>query len=420
MKVLFFTNTAVSAKKLVNQTIVGESWITALESRISLMPGIEIGIACQNSGPEKMNTRIGETSYYIVPKNNGSFKKYFGKRTYYKIDNKQALYDYLEIIENFQPDIIHIFGSENNYGIIQAHTTVPVIFHIQGVLSVYLEKFLSGFPLAILKKHSGLIERLKGTSVLTYYNYFLKRVEVEKECLKMSRFVMGRTDWDRRVMKILAPNARYYHCDEMIRKEFYGLEWRSPETPGCTLLSVIRNNPYKGCESVARTAQLLTERKFDFTWRIIGGRENDKINRIVRKELGIRFSDLSIEFLGDCSAETIVKEMKEADIFVHPSHIENSPNSVCEAMLTGMPVIATYTGGTGSILTPNIEGILIQDGDPYMMAGSIIELFENREMQEHFSKNARKRAFQRHQPESIITQLSGIYTELIQTQNEKS
>jgi glycosyltransferase involved in cell wall biosynthesis len=101
--------------------------------------------------------------------------------------------------------------------------------------------------------------------------------------------------------------------------------------------------------------------------------------------------------------------MLKADIFVHPSHIENSPNSLCEAMLLGMPVIATAVGGVLSMLNDKQEGILIQDGDPYSMAGAVLELIANRNYAKKLGLNARSKAMEKHDPDKIANQLMTAY-----------
>ena len=62
-----------------------------------------------------------------------------------------------------------------------------------------------------------------------------------------------------------------------------------------------------------------------------------------------------------------------ADVYVQVSHIENSPNSLCEAMLAGVPVVASYPGGTASRVQDLVHGGLVQDGDPYVLAGALKE-----------------------------------------------
>ena len=60
--------------------------------------------------------------------------------------------------------------------------------------------------------------------------------------------------------------------------------------------------------------------------------------------------------------------MLASDLYVSASHIENSPNSVAEAQLIGMPCIATGVGGTATYIEHNISGIIVPPGDPYALA----------------------------------------------------
>ena len=113
------------------------------------------------------------------------------------------------------------------------------------------------------------------------------------------------------------------------------------------------------------------------------------------------------------SAEELAEELKNADIYCHTSHIENSPNSVCEAMLIGMPVIATFVGGTDSMLHHDKEGILYQDGDPYALAAYIVELHDDFAKAKTLGDNARKVALARHDKDIIVKDLLSTYNSIV-------
>ena len=140
---------------------------------------------------------------------------------------------------------------------------------------------------------------------------------------------------------------------------------------------------------------------------------DDGIVKIIERKMGKFFRDYNIILSGKLQVEELVKNELLADIFIHPSHIDNSPNSVCEAMLLGMPVITTSSGGTGSLLVDKKEGILIQDGDPYSMSGAIIELIKNPEYATELGQNARKRAMERNDPNTIVKNIIQIYSHIL-------
>ncbi len=117
--------------------------------------------------------------------------------------------------------------------------------------------------------------------------------------------------------------------------------------------------------------------------------------------------------MGKLSEQDMIDNLLKSNLFVMTSHIENSPNNLCEAMILGMPCIATYAGGTGSLLDDGIEGVLIQDGDPWAMAGAILELNEDIQKALAMGDNARKRALQRHDKDRISNELVGIYSNIL-------
>ena len=96
-------------------------------------------------------------------------------------------------------------------------------------------------------------------------------------------------------------------------------------------------------------------------------------------------------------------------IYNSPSVIENSPNSVGEAMLLGMPIVSSNVGGVSDMLVHNEEGYLYQADAPYLLAYYIAEFFENQERENEFGENARNHAVKTHNKEENIQKLLQIY-----------
>jgi glycosyltransferase involved in cell wall biosynthesis len=102
-----------------------------------------------------------------------------------------------------------------------------------------------------------------------------------------------------------------------------------------------------------------------------------------------------------------------ADVYVHPSHIENSSNAIQEAMLLGMPVVATNVGGTPSLFTDNKEGLLVQSKDPYAMAGAILECLQSPEKSKEMGSKARLLGLKRNDNKKICEELIKTFGEVI-------
>jgi glycosyltransferase involved in cell wall biosynthesis len=212
----------------------------------------------------------------------------------------------------------------------------------------------------------------------------------------------------------MAPKARYFHCDEVMRPIFYQHSWK-PNHPHSKyiLVSTFRDNLYKGLETAMQAFKILTDLvDKPIEWRIIGVPENSHYEKVCRKISGLQPTP-EFKILGLKSANDIIKIFEGSDLFVHPSHIDNSPNSICEAMLYGIPIVATNVGGIPSIVEDNLEGLLVQNGDEYALAGAILQMLRNPKMGIEMATRARKRATTRNDTEKIINDLKMIYKHLV-------
>jgi glycosyltransferase involved in cell wall biosynthesis len=310
--------------------------------------------------------------------------------------------------------LIHIHGTEKSFGTIIPEVNIPVVISLQGILSVYTYKYFAGIPASIVKNRQHLIMRLKGDDYLMHFKRFRNRSIIEREVLKNVQFIFGRTDWDKRVSSVLAPKAVYFHIDEVIRESFYTNIWNKKTADGeFSMITILKNTLYKGFETLLDAAKLLVHIGFNFKWYVIGINKSAPIAILFAHE--IADLDNRIILQGPAKEEELAAKMLEADLYVQTSHIENSPNSVAEAMLLGMPILATFAGGTSTLLTDKEEGALIQDGDPWSMAGAILEIQTNYNKAVKAGKNARKKALQRHDPARIVESLIAAYKTIKET-----
>jgi glycosyltransferase involved in cell wall biosynthesis len=117
------------------------------------------------------------------------------------------------------------------------------------------------------------------------------------------------------------------------------------------------------------------------------------------------------------SPAQIKNELLSSRIYIHPSLIDNSPNSLCEAMLLGVPCIGSYSGGIPSLLENNYDGFLFNSTDPFDLAGKIYQLLINDDLANKFSKNARRKATLRHDPSFVTLQILNCYEDILGSRN---
>lgn len=93
--------------------------------------------------------------------------------------------------------------------------------------------------------------------------------------------------------------------------------------------------------------------------------------RLLAQGLGI---DSQVEFTGRLDREQIAVRFSEARVMVNPSLVDNTPNSVLEAMASGVPIVSTNVGGVPFIVRNEHSALLVPAGDPHTMAVAIIRV----------------------------------------------
>ena len=406
MKILWFTNTPSLYKKNT-KGYNGGGWIESLEKFISKNQDFELAVSffhSDNCFKEKQN----KTTYYPIPLYNTMFKK-LQRYFFYNKDKSEVNY-YLKIIDDFKPDIIHVFGSEQSFGLVSLYTKIPVVIHIQGILNPYLNAYYApGSNILDLIKQN-ILKPLKIINVLRGMSIFKFNTHRESIILKNCKYYLGRTEWDKNVTSLYAPESTYYYCSEVLRDVFYNAKpWQRSEQTKLILVSTISKTSYKGFDLILKTAKLLHDlKKIDFKWNVFGIQDYKEWEM----KLGIKCSEVNIFLKGVADSSTLVKNIQESDIFIHPSYIDNSPNSICEAQLIGIPVISTNVGGISSLIENEETGLLIPANDPYTLVARIMEIKTNKEKAICLGENARSKAILRHDKEKITTDLLKAYNHI--------
>jgi glycosyltransferase involved in cell wall biosynthesis len=187
------------------------------------------------------------------------------------------------------------------------------------------------------------------------------------------------------------------------------MAWKIKESPKLILVSTVSKTSYKGFDFILKTAKLLKElSEIDFEWNVFGINDYKEWE----KKLGINCAEVNVFLKGIASSETLVKNIQAGDIFIHPSYIDNSPNSICEAQMIGIPVISTNVGGISSLIENHETGYLVPANDPYTLVTRIIEIKRNKEEAIRIAENARNEAMIRHDKEKIKTDLLTVYNHL--------
>jgi glycosyltransferase involved in cell wall biosynthesis len=321
-----------------------------------------------------------------------------------------------DLVAEWKPDLIHIHGTENAYGLLSARGMVkcPTVISLQGLLGPYSEwyHYFGNRRLKdIIQMHRWLeIPALRGHWI--GYRKIQKSAKREKAIIKGNRFFIGRTAWDKAYIRAQNPSAHYFYGSEMIREAFWQKRWTLGEAQRHRIIFTNAGHPRKGTEVLLDAVKLLLPGFPDIQVGIAGGiSRRSGYGRYIRRRIN-EMGKIAIE-LGQLNAKQMAEELAKSHVFVSPSFIDNSPNAVCEAQLIGMPIIATYTGGVPSLIKEGRTGLFFPTGDAPMLASVLQNVFEDDELAKQLGDQAHKVAVERHDPNAIVRDLLVVYNEVL-------
>ena len=411
MKVLWFEISTPSRYKDDGRVVCG--WQDALEHIVKDCREIELYIAFETEEPDaKVKVIDGVT--YIPMVTHYSFTERKLTNWTWKVNEDKVIPLGRKVIEEYQPDIIHVFGNEWPFGLLAQNTDIPLVIHIQGSIipynnALYPPKY-NGYTFV---RAAGWNLRKDWHRLFGYYKD-KSHLTMEERTWKCVKHYMGRTSWDKALVNTLTKGSTYHHVEEALRPSFLENKklWSCPNGGKLRLLSTGCSSFWKGIDVMLKTAHVLKEAGVDFEWNVAGGLSSE-LKEIVEKKEGLRYADNNINILGFCTPERLIDIMCNSTMYVHTAYIENSPNSICEAQLVGMPIVSTMVGGISTLVRNGEEGDLLPANDPWQIANAIIELSKDNERMMRYSKNSRQHALERHNPENIMNQLLKCYKDLV-------
>ena len=339
----------------------------------------------------------------------------------------------VKLISMINPDVIHIWGTEYypSYAAIKYlesnHLLSRTVVSIQGLIS-YIARYhyYSFLPESVINKYT--LSGIKNNcNIRKDRDDMLRRSEYEKKIFEISKNCIGRTEWDYAGVKLINKNINYYYCNEIMRNSFYNSEWNADNCNRFSIFFSQANYPLKGFHIFLEAADIIKKTYPQVKIKVLGKPiENNFISyihdssyqRYIRKLINKYSLWENIVWLGSLEEEEMVSEFLQANVFVCSSTIENSSNSVGEAMLLGVPVVASNVGGMNSLLENKKEGLLYQADAPYLLAYDVMRIFEDSNLATELGKNARKRALVDHDQKVNTNILVDIYNELYKVEKE--
>lgn len=416
MKILWLINIALpEASVLFNEKLSPYGgWLVGASSLLSAEDDIDLSIAFPKIGSTDVQQLQGERiNYYAFPPLHEK-----------DIESKRHNAYLKKILEKAKPDIIHIFGTEYPHTLAMVNTcdVNKVIISIQGLTSIYAKHYMASLAENIQNRNT-FRDLVKRDNLKQQQVKFAKRGLLEIEALKKVRHIIGRTTWDRACTFQINPDAMYHFCNETLRDEFYKHEWNIHNCEKHSIFVSQGSYPIKGLHYMLEAMPLVLK-NFPDAKLYVGGANITKSETIKDwlklssygkyiKDL-IKKYDLGnvVFFTGVLDEKQMCQQYLRSHVFVCPSSIENSPNSLGEAMILGVPCVASDVGGVSDMIQHREEGYIYQADAPYMLAYYVGEIFKNDEIAVQISEKARKHALKTHDPNENLSRLLEIYKEI--------
>ena len=437
MKILWVCNTMLpfAAEYLNMEATNKEGWITGLAERLLCSGGkVQLAVACPVNGQNGKKWLIPGKS------DRSSFVLYgFEEDTDHPEKYEDALAGELRgIIEDYEPDVVHCFGTEfpHTLALTKVCNTDKLLIGIQGVCRKLEEVYYADLPERVIKRVT-FRDFLKKDSIRQQKDKYRKRSAAEAAALKGAKHVTGRTVLDKELAFECNKDIRYHFMNETLRSVFYEGAWNAEQCERYSIFVSQGDYPLKGLHYVLKAMPLILERYPEAKVyvagnpivrpkNLMGALKISSYGKYIMEQLKQLHLEEKVVFLGKLSGSEMKERMLYSNVFVCASAAENSPNSLGEAMLLGVPCVTALVGGVPSVFQDGVDGIAYpgygaaeyedaqdrESAQAEKLADAVLAMWQDEAKMAAYGKNASEHARNTHDGQKNFDRLLDIYREI--------
>ncbi len=331
------------------------------------------------------------------------------------------------ILDAFNPDVLHIFGTEFPHCLAMLRAfgnPNKALVGIQGVCGRIAEEYMAGIPEEV-QKSATLRDKIKEDTLIMQQEKYRIRGGHEREALLLTGNVTGRTLFDKTEVSKINPQAHYYPLNETMRSSFYDGKWEEKNAVPHSIFLSQGDYPLKGFHFVLQAMPKILEKYPDAHLYVSGnniiGRGQSKYPYFLRASAYGKYIKSLISagklkkhvtMVGMLDEEAMKQQFLRSSLYLCASVVENSPNSLGEAMLLGMPIVTAEVGGIPSLATSGKECLFFDKGDPEKLAEAVCQMWDEPVIAGVYGDNARKRALLTHDADTNYNRLLEIYRDI--------
>ncbi len=414
MRVLLVVNIVLpKVAHLINrESAVTGGWLSEIIEGVSKKENIKLAVATPYEGNDLKHFSVDNVDYYFLPRRN----------LYDVFDD-----DCHKIFDSFQPDLLHIEGSEFKH----ANTFINCwdgenVLSLQGIVNGIEPYYFGGLSIKKLLFSFKIPELFAAISLLIKKRVFRSRLIWEQDTIGKAKNLLGRTNWDLAHARKFNLNANYYKANRILRDPFYNNEWDISNAEKYSIYIGNSYQPIKGFHFVIEAVHKLKKKYPKIKIYVAGISPYDnKVKRNIikngyayylRKMIERNSLDQNFIFLGSINAEEVASKLRKVHVYCLASAIENSPNTLGEAMLLGVPSVASFVGGVSDMASDNHEALLYRYDEVDVLVNQISRIFDDDDLAIKLSKNAREKARVTHSKMINIDSIINCYRDIYKQQ----
>jgi len=280
-------------------------------------------LALRKQFPRSMRFRRGNTTFHCI-------KTPPGMRgpTFYWLDTMLVA----RALKEIQPDLVHAWGTEYASAAVAGRLNYPALVTMQGIMTWL-----------------GSVFELNASQRISR--------ALEDRSLRQAHVVTCESSFSMNYLGERYPHLKLLQVEHAPNPIFAKVK-RNVQTSPVRFVAVGAFAYAKGADLVMSALELLKSKvDFEVTWF---GERDVKFEQQLRAETSEGVWK-RITFRHSVPPSEIAEELSKATLFIHASRADNSPNSVKEAVVAGVPVIATLTGGIPDYVHPEKNGFLFEN-----------------------------------------------------------
>ena len=355
------------------------SWIMTLAESLGARRGVELDVlTCSPLVDRDQTTELGRVRFHVLSTQLPFLRRGLG------LAGAHAGFAWptarlARRVRTLSPDVVHGHGTEGPFGMAAVFAGPPHVVSLQGIM-----------------KRISVVEPTTSNRIAA---------QTESLTLHRARCVLAKSQYSLDYLAEIGFDGTVHHVEPAIRATFFS----DPVPPGRNRLVTVGSLlERKGIEDLVSALSLLVAGGSDATLDIVGSgtpRYESELRAIIsRSGLADR-----VRLLGELAPAEVHRALSAGGVFVLASHVENSPNSIMEAMAVGLPVVATDVGSVSHIVTASETGTIVAPHDVAGLARALADMLASGGRATAMGMAGRRAATARWHPDRITDQMMTVY-----------